>query len=230
MPTVDEDVASALSGALEADAGHAAADEPSPPPRRPQRDPDAPHGRDEDGAPKAPYGIGSNGRPRIKPAGPGRGGKKDKDDRPRVADSPPRGAPGEPGDTYEQDLADLGLSVWMGMSGLRGGRIPVVKLAVPDMRPYAMVFHDQVPALAHSWAVAARQNATVRAYVTRWSGDGSRTWVIGVVVSGAALAAAMAEVSRPEAAAVRARLAEANDQALRELIAQAQQQPEEMAA
>src|SRR6266567_3091667 len=73
------DVEQEFRNALQADAGAAPApgqpSYPAPPRQAVSADPDAPHGRAEDGSPLAPHGIGRNGRPRIKPAGPGRGGK-----------------------------------------------------------------------------------------------------------------------------------------------------------
>jgi hypothetical protein len=71
------------------------APEPGAPLDRPapkRRDPDAPHGLDEQGKPKAPYGLKDDGRPRITAAGPGRGRTGPQDGRQQHANEPKPGA------------------------------------------------------------------------------------------------------------------------------------------
>lgn len=115
------DIDAKFAEALERDAGTAdtAAAEVAAPPRKPAVvDPDAPHGRAEDGTPFAPYGIGQNGKPRQKPGGPGRK-PKDPDARARTAaKGVPAAAPPSGGRDFTQDLDDLADGFWMLLSGI----------------------------------------------------------------------------------------------------------------
>ncbi len=228
------DVDQAFRDALQADAGAAAAageaQHPAPPRHAVSADPDAPHGRAEDGTPLAPHGIGRNGRPRIKPAGPGRGGKKPKDDAPRVtnappasADSSPSGSPGAGGPDYREDLTGLGMSVWLAGSALRGGKLWI--LPVPDARPYAALWRQAMPGMVEAWNLAAQKNPAVRGYVEKLSGDGSWAWVMGVAVTTSSFVTGCMELAKkdtPETsgarAAARASATEANDAMLEEFM------------
>lgn len=214
MTAVADDVDAAFRSALEADAGLPQAEIPAPPRKSAIVDPDAPHGRDSDGTPHTPYGVGQNGKPRIKPAGPGRG--KTKDEQPRVtAAARPAAKGGKPVDTdYSGDLAGLGMSIWMG-----GAALPVT-------RPYAHVFKQSLPGMVNAWNAAAQQNATVRGYVEKLSGEGSYAWVIGVALSTAPLVAGCLELAKTgktaeekaERKQLRAQYAEACEVELREFM------------
>lgn len=215
MSEIDE----TFSSALKTDAGLADPEMPSPPRKFPG-DPEAPHGRDEAGAPLAPYGIGKNGRPRIKPAGPGRA--RTGDEKPRVDDKPDSPGAGKDRDKdtgggadYAADLNELGMAIWLGASAMRGGKLWFLRF--PDTRPYAAVWKQQLPASVAAWNVAAKQNAAVRGYVKKFSGDGSWSWVIGVSVSSISLLAACIEVAKAPAY-VRETLADSNDQEMEQFM------------
>lgn len=206
------DVDTAFIAALEKDAG-AGADHgpPAAPPPKKSDNPDAPHGLGPDGKPLAPYGHKADGRPRIKPGGPGRARTRSPDDRARVAAVRPAASGGQAaadGPDYTGPLTDLGTSLWLAGSMLRGGRLLIVP--VPDVRPYAAVFRQQMPGLIGAWNVAARQNATVRGYVERVTGDGAWSWKVGVAVASAGFAAACIEMGKagPD---IKAAAAAAND-------------------
>lgn len=213
------DVDSAFAAALAADSG-AAVDHGPPvaaPPKK-SDNPDAPHGLGPDGAPLAPYGHKADGRPRIKPGGPGRA--RAPDDRARVAPMRPASSPSSSsssgnssadGPDFTEQLEDLGTTVWLAGSMLRGGRLIIVP--VPDVRPYAAVFKQQLPGLVGAWNVAARQSTAVRGYVERVSGEGAWSWKVGVAVTCVGLVAACAEMAKapPE---VKAAAAAANDDEL----------------
>lgn len=214
------DVDTAFIAALEKDAGAVAEHgTPAAPPPRKSDNPDAPHGLGPDGTPLAPYGHKADGRPRIKPGGPGRARTRSEDDRARVAAVRPAGPASSgraasggqaaaDGPDYTGPLTDLGTSLWLAGSMLRGGRLLI--LPVPDVRPYAAVFRQQMPGLIGAWNVAARQNATVRGYVERVTGDGAWSWKVGVAVASAGFAAACIEMGKagPD---IKAAAAAAND-------------------
>jgi len=210
------DVATAFSAALDADAGAAVDHGPrvSAPPKK-SDNPDAPHGLDENGVPLAPYGHKADGRPRIKPGGTGR---RSPDDKARVATMRPASSQAGPGPgagsssadgpDFTEQLADLGTTVWLAGSMLRGGRLFIVP--VPDARPYAAVFKQQLPGLVGAWNVAARQSSAVRGYVERVSGEGAWSWKVGVAVTCVGFVAACAEMAKAPAE-VKAAAAAAND-------------------
>jgi hypothetical protein len=214
------DVEAAFAAALQADAGTIADHGPAAaaPPRK-SDNPDAPHGVGEDGKPLAPYGFKADGRPRIKPGGPGRTRPRSADDRARVAPVRPT-TPASSGSArsgahaaadgpdYTEQITDLGTTVWLAGSMLRGGRLFIVP--VPDVRPYAAVLKQQLPGLVGAWAVAARQSPAVRGYVDRVSGEGAWSWKVGVAVTCVGLVAACAEMAKagPD---VKAAAAAAND-------------------
>jgi hypothetical protein len=98
---------------------------------------------------------------------------------------------------------------------LRGGRLFIVP--VPDARPYAAVWRQQLPGLVSAWAVAARQSPAVRGYLERVSGDGAWSWKVGVAVTMVGLGAACMEMAKAPAD-VKAAAAEANDLELAEFM------------
>jgi hypothetical protein len=213
---------SAFNAALQSDAGTgpAAPGPPVAPPPRKSDNPDAPHGYGPDGTtPLAPYGHKPDGRPRIKPGGPGRAARPSADDMPRVG-MLPTSAPASSssaasgshaaadGPDYAGQLNDLGTTIWLAGSMLRGGRLFIIP--VPDARPYAAVLHDQLPGLVNAWNVAAKQDPTIRGYVEKLSGEGSWSWRVGVAVTTIGFVAACTEMAKapPE---LKAAAAAAND-------------------
>lgn len=205
MTEVDD----AFEAALAAEAGAQLPAEAPPPPAI---DLDAPFGRSESGEPIAPHGLKADGRPRRHPAGPGR----PKEDKPRVQASASPKAPGAKGDAdYSDQLGGLGTSVWLAASVVKGGRLLGFRL--PDLRPYACAWKAQLPQQVAAWNAAAQQNATVRGYVDKFTGDGSMTWMVGVAVAAAGFAAGCAEIAKagPE---FRAQLAAANDAQVQEFV------------
>ena len=208
--TVVDEVTQTFEQALARDAGipqHQAPPEVPPPP---ERDPEAPHGRDGDGKPLMPYGPNKKtGRPNLKPAGPGR-------PKSVVAVTQPS-APASQGSgkNYAEELTGLATSVWLGASSLKGGRLGPLRL--PDTRPYAAVWQQQTPQMVAAWAAACEQNATIRGYVDKMSGDGSWSWIIGVGIASTGLLASIAEMAKmpPE---VKAQATAVNDHRLQEFI------------
>lgn len=179
----------------------------APPPKTPSANPDAPHGFGQDGKPQAPYGTYKNGRPRPRPAPEKSAGK------PRVAPSA-TSSKSEP-ESYADDLRNLGVSAWLGLSAFRGGQVLGFKL--PDTRPYAAIVYQALPDMVVAWDQAAQQNAQVRGWVKKFSGDGSWSWMIGVGVSGASLVAGCVEMSRAPAE-LKAQAADANDRVKTQFI------------
>ncbi|HEX4788774.1 MAG TPA: hypothetical protein VH372_09960 [Actinospica sp.] len=207
------DVNAAFEAALSADAGLGApADIPAPP--RQERDPDAPHGRAEDGSALAPYGVKADGTPRLREPGPGR----PKADAPRVMSSVPAakaaGAKVTAAD-YTEDLLGLGTAVWLGISSMKGGALGPIRL--PDCRPYAAVWKQTLPQMAAVWNTAAQQNDQVRSAVEKFTGEGTMTWVVGVAVVSAGFVSSCVELAKspPE---VKAQATAANDAALQEYV------------
>jgi hypothetical protein len=213
-PTVDE----AFQAALEHDAAVTPPAYDPPPRQQASADPEAPHGRDDDGKPLAPHGVNKKtGRPNLKPAGPGRGHKGDDEARVKPPGKEIAGKTG--GKTkadYSEDLAGLAMGVWMGASAVKGGRIPLIKVKLPDLRPYAYVWHEQLPQGVAVWNNAAQQNATVRRYVEKLAGEGSWQWVIGVGIWSANLLAGCQELAGD--AETRKTAAAANDLNMKEFL------------
>lgn len=233
MTTATADpAASTFTAALAKDAGRSVVPPPDIPPP-PERDPDAPHGRDGNGEPNAPYGVNKKtGKPNIKPPGPGRR-PKTATEQPAAVAAPRAAAAGSPpAEDFAGDLQTLADSVWLGASALKGGRIGPVRL--PDTRHYALAWHQASPSLVASWTQAAIQNPAVRGYVRKLSGEGSWSWVIGVAISAAGLASGMAAV-QSATAEERAKIVALNDHLSQEFM-RAQMQalgmeiPEEAAA
>jgi hypothetical protein len=236
------DIDTQFAEALGADAGRVDAGPPVAAPPRKSDNPDAPHGYEADGTtPKAPYGHKPDGRPRIKPGGPGRRAPSSADDRARVSPMRPAtpASSGSPatgghaaadGPDFTEQLTDLGTTVWLAGSVLRGGRLFIVP--VPDVRPYAAVWKQQLPGLVGAWNVAARQSPAVRSYIERVSGEGAWSWKVGVGVTMVGFAAACMEMAKAPAG-VKAAAAEANDAELERFmtaqIAELGLQPAELA-
>lgn len=219
------DVEDAFRAALAGDAQAPHSEMPAPPRKAVSVDPDAPHGRDDDGKPLAPYGlIKGTARPRLKPAGPGRPAKADK---PRTMTAGKAvAAPGKPAAAgasvdYSAELAGLATSLWIGGSAIKGGKLPLIGLRVPDARPFAYVLHQQTPQLVGAWNQAAQQSPTVRGWVEKLAGEGSWQWVLAVGVTSANFLASCAELARSENAGLRAQLAERNDAEMAEFLGQA---------
>lgn len=224
-----------FAAALAHDAAVAPPDIPAPPRTAPSGDPDAPHGRSEDGTPLAPFGLNkTTGRPNLRKPGPGKGHKAD---RPRTTpagkapSAPGKPAAGAPSVDYSADLAGLATSIWIGASAMQGGRLPLIGIKIPDMRPYAAVLHHQTPQLVGAWNRAAQQSPTVRGWVEKLAGEGSWQWVIGVAVVSANFAAGCTELAKKENAELRAQYAAHNDQQLQEFLSAAVEEavPEEPA-
>ena len=221
-----DDVDAAFSAALNADAGVTPAEIPPPPRKAAVIDPEAPHGRNEDGTPKAPYGF-KNGTNIPRRTIPGPGQRKKGDDAPRTTPAVAPVKAGKPRD-YTADLAGLGTSVWMG------------GVALPPTRPYAHVWKQCLPQMVHAWNEAAQQNTQVRHYVEQLAGDSSFAWVLGVGLATAPLIAGCLELAKSgktaeekaERREIRRQYAEAAQNELRDYVqAQvAELQPEAEAA
>lgn len=187
-PDTDSEVEDAFRAALERDAVSAPPELPPPPRMTPSSDPDAPHGRDDQGQPLTPFGTNKKtGKPNLKAGGPGRG--KTRADMPRTTSAPRAvgkavATSGQP--DYREDLAGLGMSIWMGGAML------------PPTRPYAHVWKQALPGMVNAWNEAAQQNETVRGYVEKLAGDGSWAWVLGVAVTTAPFLASCWQLAKPE--------------------------------
>lgn len=234
-----DDVDAAFRAALEQEAHTAPPEIPSPPRQTPSADPEAPHGRDEHGEPLAPYGYNKKtGLPNRVPGGPGRGRR----DRPRTAPAPKAAAAAKPqagegkaaAAAYARDLEGLAATVWIGASAIQGGRLPLLGIKLPDLQPFAYVWHQESPKMAAAWGQAAASNATVRGWVDKLAGDDSWQWLIAVGLTSANFLAACTELAKPERADLRAQLAAANGEALAAFLAaqveQATGEPAEQAA
>jgi hypothetical protein len=81
------------------------------------------------------------------------------------------------------------------------------------------VFRQQLPGLVGAWNIAARQNATVRGYVDRISGEGAWSWKVGVTVQTVGFVAAVAEMAKAPAP-VKAAAAAANDAELERFMSE----------
>ncbi|HXC83863.1 MAG TPA: hypothetical protein VNV62_18600 [Trebonia sp.] len=206
--TVDPELARGLlDDVLDRDA----ADGPGadPPPRVPWLN--------EDGSPR--WGVKADGSPRRAKPGTGRP-RLDDNDKPRTTGKPPP-QPGTPGDTppnpqssgggsgakdYSEDIGATLTMVWMGLA------------SVPFTRAHAAIVRAQTPAMVPAWNTAAQQNATIRKYVQKLSGEGSWAWVIPVTITTTPLAAGMWQVTRD--ASLRAALAKQTEKDFAEFIAE----------
>lgn len=169
MPVKEADPeAIRLDNALAANVG--AHPKPKEPPAPPDIDPDAPHGRDDDGKPLAPFGLTQDGRPRRSAAGRK---PKDPDNAARTgpaqpaAKTDPEPEPGglEPKD-FSAPLMDAGESLWFGGSVLAtvGPKIPLLGRFVPGQKLSATmaIFDTERPRLAAALNQAAQHDARAR--------------------------------------------------------------------
>ncbi len=201
-------VDAAFGAALEQDANVTETAEPAvaPPPRKTTVvDPDAPHGRADDGTPHAPYGIGKNGRPRIKPAGPGRAPRGD--DAPRVAAAPaaaPAALAGGAKD-WSKDLDDLADGFWMVLSGLPARGALKVKL-----HAQAALLDRSKPGLVRAGNIAAQHHDPTAQLIEKLT-SGSAAWMLPVMFATAPFVASSVAMWKTPAAEL-AELAEQNEQ------------------
>lgn len=187
VPDADPD-AQALTAAFEQAMG--AAPKPLEPPPPPENDPDAPHGRGEDGQPLAPYGLTRDGRPKLTAAGRHR--KRDPDNQPRTAPA----AGGEIAKTgtvleardYTEAIGETGEVIWLGITA--AAHIPLEKIPVLGPRlgnaeirlhAQAALFDEHRPALAGALNLAAQHNARARAIAEKMA-TGDVSWQVGCVV------------------------------------------------
>lgn len=207
--------------ALERDAHvDAAANAPPAPPRR---DPDAPHGRNDDGSPIAPYGVKADGVPRLKPAGPGRGGKATGAavDKPRVTVAPqPDGArAAASGRDYTEQLDDLAQGVWAVMSG-----VPVPwKKARIRVQAQAAIWHGNTPILVRSANTIARHSPPVAQKIDALT-TGNAAWMLPALFGLAPFVGQSLAMWRSPVAGDIERLAAVNESAFQQMLDAATEQ------
>lgn len=220
--------------------------EPGPPP---DVDPEAPFGRDDQGAPLAPFGLTKEGKPRRSNAGR----KASADDRARIA-SPEHvaaataasAAPNPHTATVRHDytaaLAEFADTVWFGLSALgkAGSAIPLVGKWIPEQKvaAEAYVLRTYKPNLVRAVNVSAQHNTRAARFAEAIE-TGDITWALTVgllvmpfLTTSAAIwkdsekTPAMAQSELPSVA----ELAERNDKQLDEYLAQLSAQLEVLAA
>jgi hypothetical protein len=159
-----------------------AAPKPKEPPAPPEVDPEAPHGRDENGTPLEPFGRTRDGKIRLSAAGRK---PKDPDGAARLA----KDSPGPDGGTQLQlephdfsvALMDAGETIWFGgsVAARLGPQIPVVGKLVPGRKLAATmaVFDSERPRLAAALNLAAQHDARARKLAERLS-DGGAGWAL----------------------------------------------------
>lgn len=155
---------------------------PLDPPAPKEIDPEAPHGRDDQGKPLAPYGLTKDGKPKRTAAG-----RPAKDDQARTA---PPASPGdagkddqqlaEPGQ-YNKQLSDTADGLWLALSclGKAGPDIPLIGKLIPAQRIQAQAavwFATKDRAVA-AISLAAEHNAAAARFARKLEG-GDITWVI----------------------------------------------------
>jgi hypothetical protein len=186
--TVDPSLAAGLlDDVLDADAaGHPSAD---PPPRVPWLN--------EDGSPR--WGVKADGTPRKSNPGTGRP-PRNADDKARATDKAPEPPKDEhkphssaDAEDFSDDIGGALTMVWMGTA------------AIPWTKAHAAVIRMYTPNMVPAWNVAAQQNATVRKYVKKLSGEGSWSWVLPVTIVTTPLLAGFWQVTKD--GALRAQLA-----------------------
>ncbi len=141
--------------------GPSAPREPGAPP---EVDPDAPHGRDDDGQPLAPYGLRNDGRPRLTAAG-----RPSRDSRSRTAPSGSpavQHGPARPASWYEEKLTEFGTQMWL----LIGFWSPAD----------AGALDQNLQPMAAAWAKGAEADPTIRRAVS-WLAE--ETWITALVAT-----------------------------------------------
>lgn len=243
MPVKEADPAAKSLDAAFAEA-MGAPPKPKEPPAPKPADPDAPHGRGDDGEPLAPYGTNKDGSIRKSPAG-----RPSKDDKPRTGPAQPaakddgKGKPAaelaRPGQ-FLKPLSDTADGVWFAASAL-GKAAPGIPLAGPWLT--ARNIPAKISAQAAVWfatkdrAVAAVSLAAEHnAAAARWAAKletGDFTWMITclslvapiISLSGMVWAkdadVQLREAGQPSLAELAERNEAAMDQAIAQLTAQA---------
>jgi hypothetical protein len=213
--------------ALEKDAGMASPPAPPPPPRR---DPDAPHGRDDQGQPLAPYGSKADGTPRIKPAGPGRAGKAAQGeqggpggavDKPRVtvAAPPPGAAQAAAGRDFGPQLDDLVEGSWALLSSLP---IPWAGVRI-RIHAQAAILHMNKPGLVRGGNVIAQHSPPFASKVDALT-TGGAAWMLPALFALAPFVGQSLAMWRSPAAGDIERLAGSNELAFRAMLDAAAEQ------
>lgn len=148
-------------------------------------DRDAPFGRDDDGAPLTPYGTNKDGSPRRTA-----GGRRAKDDQPRVAEGKPaepdakapKSKP-EPHD-WSEDLEGAADTVWFGLTfaGRVAPKVPLVGRLLPGekLAAEAFVLDAVKPQLVGAVNLAAQHNVKVAEFCKRLEGSDS-LWAFTVM-------------------------------------------------
>ena len=175
-----------------------AAPKPKEPAAPPEIDPDAPHGRDDQGEPLAPYGLTKDGKVRRSAAGR----RPAADDKPRTApaaaapaasDGKPAAAPKD----YSGTLAETADGVWLCLTaaGQFGPRLPLLgkHLPGPKLAASAFVVHESRPRLVAAMALAAEHNTKARLWCERLD-TGNATWLLAFAALALPVAGAMAAV------------------------------------
>jgi len=215
---------------------------PREPGAPPATDPDAPHGRGEDGEPLAPYGLTKEGRPRKTPAG-----RPAKDDQARTAPAQPDGGKGnapaelaKPGQ-YAQQLSDTADMIWFAASaiGKAAPGIPLIGPLLPaaKIQAQAAVWFATKDRAVAAVSLAAEHNASAARFAAKLGG-GDVTWAITCVslvapilsLSGMVWAKnadeQLAAAGQPSFAELIERNDKAMDQAVAAMTAAAQEQAE----
>lgn len=215
-----DDIEDQFRSALEQDAHvDSGAGAPPPPPRR---DPDAPHGRDPDGTPIAPYGLKGDGVPRLKPAGPGRGGKAiTAADKPRVTVAPsPDAARAAASDRdYTGQLDDIAQGVWAIMSGVP---VPWQTLRI-RIQAQAAIWHGNTPTLVRSGNTIARHCPPVAQKIDALT-TGNAAWMLPALFGLAPFVGQSLAMWRSPVAGDIERLAAVNEAAFQQMLDAATEQ------
>lgn len=193
MPVKEADPAAQSLDAAFAQAMGAPA-RPKEPKAPPAIDPEAPHGRDDQGVPLEPFGRTKEGKIRLSAAG-----RKPKEDQPRVGKPEPEPAKGggsklEPHD-FTEGIGDTFDSIWVGLTF--AGELPLEKLPLADKIPIgkgrklaealagagekiqaqAMLLKSNSEQLAGALNIAANNSPRARRFAERLEG-GDATWAI----------------------------------------------------